>query len=57
MLQLKSVLLQLPGPIMQGILDLYPSCAVTRAMAMKAKLNDGIQDIDHAGGSGSQHHS
>ena len=37
---------QLPDPIEQEIPDLYPSCAVTRAMAKKAKLNDGIQDID-----------
>ena len=31
-------------PIEQEIPDLYPSCAVTRAMAKKAKQNDG--DID-----------
>ena len=37
---------QLPDPIEQEIPGLYPSCAVTRAMAKKAKLNDGIQDID-----------
>ena len=37
---------QLPDPIEQEIPDLYPSCAVTRAMAKKAKMNDGIQDID-----------
>ena len=37
---------QLPDPIEQEIPDLYPSCAVTRAMAKKVKLNDGIQDID-----------
>ena len=35
---------QLPDPIEQEIPDLYPSCAVTRAMAKKAKKNDG--DID-----------
>ena len=35
---------QPPDPIEQEIPDLYPSCAVTRAMAKKAKLNDG--DID-----------
>ena len=32
---------QPPDPIEQEILDLYPSCAVTRAMAKKAKQNDG----------------
>ena len=37
---------QPPDPIEQEIPDLYPSCAVTRAMAKKAKLNHGIQDID-----------
>ena len=37
---------QLPDPIEQEIPDLYPSCAVSRAMAKKAKLNDGIQAID-----------
>ena len=36
---------QLPDPIEQEIPDLYPSCAVTRAMAKKAKQNDGMQDI------------
>ena len=35
---------QPPDPIEQVIPDLYPSCAVTRAMAKKAKQNDG--DID-----------
>ena len=35
---------QPPDPIKQEIPDLYPSCAVTRAMAEKAKQNDG--DID-----------
>ena len=35
---------QPPDPIKQEIPDLYPSCAVTRAMAKKAKQNDG--DID-----------
>ena len=35
---------QPPDPIGQEIPDLYPSCAVTRAMAKKAKQNDG--DID-----------
>ena len=33
-------------PIEQEIPDLYPSCAVTRAMAKKANLNHGTQDID-----------
>ena len=37
---------QLPDPIEQDNPDRYPSCAVTRAKAKKAKLNDGIQDID-----------
>ena len=37
---------QLPDPIEQEIPDLYPSCAVTRAMAKKAKLYDGMQDIN-----------
>ena len=37
---------QPPDPIEQEIPDLYPSCAVTRAMAKKAMLNDGNQDID-----------
>ena len=37
---------QPPDPIEQVIPDLYPSCAVTRAMAKKAKLNHGMQDID-----------
>ena len=36
---------QLPDPIEQEIPDLYPSCAFTRAMAKKAKQNDGVQDI------------
>ena len=37
---------QLPDPIEQEIPNLYPSCAVTRAMAKKDRLNDRIQDID-----------
>ena len=37
---------QPPDPIEQEIPDLYPSCAVTRAMAKKAELNHGMQDID-----------
>ena len=32
---------QPPDPIEQEIPDLYPSCAVTRVMAKKAKQNDG----------------
>ena len=36
---------QPPDPIEEEIPDLYPSCAVTRAMAKKAKQNDGMQDI------------
>ena len=39
---------QLPDPIEQEIPDLYPSCAVTRAMAKKAKQINGIQDINLA---------
>ena len=38
---------QPPDPIEQEIPDLYPSCVVTRAMAKKAKQNDG--DIDLTG--------
>ena len=37
---------QPPDPIEQEIPDLYSSCVVTRAMAKKAKLNHGMQDID-----------
>ena len=37
---------QPPDPIEQEIPELYPYCAVTRAMAKKAKLNHGMQDID-----------
>ena len=36
---------QPPDPIEQEIPDVYPSCAVTRAMAKKAKQNDGMQNI------------
>ena len=39
---------QPPNPIEQEIPDLYPSCAVTRAMAKKAKQNNGMQDINLA---------
>ena len=37
---------QPPDPIEQEIPDLYPSCAVTRAMVKKAILNHGVQDIN-----------
>ena len=33
-------------PIEQEIPDLYPSCAVTRAMAKKANQNYGMQDLN-----------
>ena len=36
---------QPPDPIEQGIRDLYPSCASTKAMAKKAKLKYGMHDI------------
>ena len=36
---------QPPDPIEQEIPDLYPSCAITRAMAKKAKQNDGGIDL------------
>ena len=36
---------QPPDTIKQEIPDLYPSCAVTRTMAKKAKQNDGMRDI------------
>ena len=39
---------QPPDPIEQEIPDLYPSCAVTRTMAKKAKQNNGMQDISLA---------
>ena len=39
---------QLPDPIEQKIHDLYPSCAVTRAMAKTANQNYGMQDINLA---------
>ena len=39
---------QLPDPIEQEIPDLYPSCAVTRAMAKKVNQNNGMQDINLA---------
>ena len=37
---------QPPDPINQEIPDLYPSCAITRAIANKANQNNGMQDID-----------
>ena len=39
---------QLPDLIEQEIPDLYPSCAVTRAMAKKVNQNNGMQDINLA---------
>ena len=39
---------QPPDPIEQEIPDLYPSCAVARAMAKKSKQNNGILDINSA---------
>ena len=36
---------QPPDPIEPKIPDLYPSCAITRAMVKKAKPNSGMQDI------------
>ena len=39
---------QLPDPIEQEIPDLYPFCAVTRAMAKKVKQNNGMQDVNLA---------
>ena len=39
---------QPPDPIEQEIPDLYPSCAVTRAMAKRANQNNGMQDINLA---------
>ena len=37
---------QSPDPIEQELPDLYPSCAVTRAMAKKAMLTENQSDID-----------
>ena len=45
LLTTKPCLDQPPDPIEQEIPDLYPSCAVTRAMAKKAKQNDGEIDL------------
>ena len=39
---------QLPDPIDQEILDLYPPCAITRTMAKKANQNHRMQDSDLA---------
>ena len=39
---------QLPDPIEQDIPDLYPSCAVTRAMAKEVKHYNGMQDVNLA---------
>ena len=38
---------QPPKPIEQEIPDFYPFCAVTRAMAKKAKQNDGDVDLTY----------
>ena len=35
-----------PDPIQQELPDLYPSCAVTRAMAKKAMLTENQSDVD-----------
>ena len=37
---------QSPNPIEQELPDLYPSCAITRAMAKKAVLTENQSDID-----------
>ena len=37
---------QPPDPIELEIPDLYPSCAITRAMAKKANQNNGMHDIN-----------
>ena len=37
---------QSPDPIKQELPDLYPSCAVTRAMAKKAMLTENQSDVD-----------
>ena len=37
---------QSPDPIEQELPDLYPSCAVTRAMARKAMLTENQSDVD-----------
>ena len=37
---------QSPDPIEQELPDLYPSCAVTRAMAKKAIMTENQSDVD-----------
>ena len=37
---------QSPDLIEQELSDLYPSCAVTRAMAKKAMLTENLSDVD-----------
>ena len=37
---------QSPDPIEQELPALYPSCAVTRAMAKKAMLTENQSDVD-----------
>ena len=37
---------QSPDPIKQKLPDLYPSCAVTRAMAKKTMLTENQSDFD-----------
>ena len=37
---------QPPDPFEQEISDVCPSCAVTKAMAKKVKLNHGMQDMN-----------
>ena len=37
---------QSPDPVEQGLPDLYPSCAVTRAMTKKAILTENQSDVD-----------
>ena len=37
---------RLPAPIEQELPDLYPSCAVTGAMAKKAMLTENQSDVD-----------
>ena len=39
---------QSPDPIEQELPDLYPLCAVTRAMAKKAMLIENQSDVDFA---------
>ena len=37
---------QSPDPIEQALFDLYPSCAVTRALAKKAMVSESQSDVD-----------